>query len=117
MYVFRHRTGKLVAQQIHAGAAVRFALLTPETFAAGRKADRRAAGACGKARNVFSHFDNIAAEFVAEDGPFMTVHFVPVQIRPAHAAGFDFDDYPVRSADGIRYGFSANVFRAMQYSS
>jgi len=57
---------------------VRFPLPTPKTLAAGGKTHRRAPGAYGDAGDLLADLDDIAAEFMAEDGPVVAVFFVPV---------------------------------------
>lgn len=115
MYVFGHRARKLIAQKIHVLAAVGFSLTAPEAFIAGRKAYGCAARAGFDALHIPAHFDNISAEFVAEDRPFMAVELVPVQVRAANAAGIYFDNDSMGSADRIVHSFRPDIFRAVQY--
>ncbi len=51
---------------------------------------------------------------MAEDGAFMAILFVPVQVGTAYAAGVDFDNDAVGSADGIGNGLDSNIPHAVQ---
>jgi len=114
MDILSHRAGKLIAQKRHGRAAVRLSLLAPEALAARRKADGRAARADGDPLNVFADFHDVAAEFMAENGSFVPVLFIPVKVGAAYAAGVDFNNDAVGSADGIGDRFGSNILRAAQ---